>query len=136
MNRFRCLTLYLPLGGFRVSRGPLPAPGSSQNRTCEFSRIRLKHSKGRRTNPPVTCRLESSRKDSPLAVAPRTTLPGSGRPARASEANAFSDSFGDAAVCSTRWQDNYLRRRLLSVPLKSLSVDIRKAFTIDHPSTI
>ena len=50
------------VGAGRVSQGPSPAPSSSQNRTCEFPRIRLKHSKGRWSDPAVSCSLEPSMK--------------------------------------------------------------------------
>lgn len=56
----------------QVSQGKLPAPSSSQIRTCGFPRIRLKHFKGRLSDLAVSNGLESSMKESAHAVAPST----------------------------------------------------------------
>ena len=70
VNSAGCLVTH---GSCRVSRGPLPAPGSSQNRTCEFPRIRLKHSKGPVPDPAVSCQLESTTTGSLLSDCLRNT---------------------------------------------------------------
>jgi hypothetical protein len=59
----------------RVSQGPLPAPSSSKNPACEFPRTRLKHSKGRLSDPEVRW-VEPIASVSGHATAPRTTVLG------------------------------------------------------------